>query len=169
MFCLPTTDGIEVETARRLGLLGRVMADRIRATIREERGLVYSAGVRSFASDTFPGFGYFSSSIDLDPDKVPAVVEAVQEITAKLHAEGVSADELERARLPVLTSIRDSARTNAYWLDSVLARAQSDPRVLDWARTRESFTAAISADELNELVQRFVNPDRVSRAITLPQ
>lgn len=169
LFCWPTTDGIEVETARRLGLLGRIMADRIRATIREERGLVYSAGVRSFASDTFPGFGYFSSSIDLDPDKVPAVVEAVQEITAKLHAEGVSADELERARLPVLTSIRDSARTNAYWLDSVLARAQSDPRVLDWARTRESFTAAISADELNELVQRFVHPDRVSRAIILPQ
>ena len=41
--------------------------------------------------------------------------------------------------------------------------------MLDWARTRESFTAAISADELNELVQRFVHPDRVSRAIILPQ
>ena len=45
-------------------------------------------------------------------------------------------DELNRAKQPVLTNVRESARTNTYWIGSVLAKAQEKPEVLDWARSR---------------------------------
>jgi zinc protease len=169
VFYWPTTDGMNVHTARRLGLLSRVMTERLRLSLREELGLVYSASVRSNSSDTFPGYGYFNSSIDLDPGTVPQIIAAIEDLTSGLHTEGVTDDELERSKLPALTSIRDSGRTNGYWLGNVLARAQSQPEVLDWARTRESDTAAITVAELNELVQRYLHPDRISRAVILPR
>jgi hypothetical protein len=59
----------------------------------------------------------------------------------------VSADELERARLPLLTSLRESLRMNGYWLNSVLARAQEKPEVSIGLRTRLADTEAITTDE----------------------
>ena len=43
----------------------------------------------------------------------------------------VAEDELDRAKKPVLTMLRESSRTNDYWLRSVLSRAQERPEVLD--------------------------------------
>ena len=43
-------------------------------------------------------------------------------------------DELERAKKPILTALRESARTNPYWLGAVIGSCQEFPQRLDWAR-----------------------------------
>jgi len=168
VFYWPTQDGLDARVARRLNLLASILTDRMRVTLREEMGGTYSASVRSAASDVFPGYGYFASGIDVDPTMVAKIAEAVTALSADLHANGVTEDELSRAKLPALTSIRESARTNGYWLSSVLARVQEKPIVLEWARTRESDVTAITKAEIDALAKAYLAPTRISRAVVLP-
>ena len=64
--------------------------------------------------------------------------------------------------------MRESLRTNGYWLNTVLAKAQEKPQVLDWARTRTADVESITRAELSALAKQFFRRDRVSRATVLP-
>jgi zinc protease len=168
LFYWPTTDGRDAHTSRRLGLLASVVTDRMRLRLREEMGGTYSPSARSVASDTFPGYGYLTSGIDIDPAAAEQIAEAVTALSAELHQRGVTEDELTRAKRPALTSIRESARSNAYWLNSVLARAQERPEVLGWARNREADVASITKAEVDQLARMYLDPSRLSRAVVIP-
>ena len=77
-------------------------------------------------------------------------------------------DELTRAKLPVLTALRESARTNGYWLGQVLDRAKEKPALLDWCRTRYSDNEAITKAELDALAKQYFVPARVCRVVSRP-
>ncbi|MCW5547619.1 MAG: insulinase family protein [Opitutaceae bacterium] len=163
-----TTDGRDVQTARRLNLLGSVLRDRMRVKIRNELGGAYSPGAGSTTSEVFPGYGWMQASVTVDPEQAALIREAVVQIAADLHRDGVTAEELERAKLPQLTSIRESLRDNAYWHGSVLARAQSKPEVLDWARSRLADIESITAEELTALARSYLGADQAFRVTVLP-
>jgi len=164
----PTTDARDVRVTRRLALLGEVFADRLRLKVREELGGAYSPGAGNLSSDTYHGYGYMNANVTVDPERAAEIAGVVTEIAADLAAHGVTDDELDRARQPVLTSIRETARTNGYWLGSVLAAAQEFPERLDWSRTRTSDFEAITKAEVDALARAYLGTDRVSRAIVLP-
>ncbi|MBI5689804.1 MAG: insulinase family protein [Verrucomicrobia bacterium] len=164
----PTADAQDVRRARRLTMLASVFSDRLRVKIREEMGGTYSPRASSFASDTYTGYGYLTTSIDVDPAMAEKVREAVVGIADDLAKNGVTAEELERARLPARTAVKESLRTNGYWLGSVLARAQEKPEVLDWARTRTADMEAITAEELGALARQYLGREKVSRVTILP-
>lgn len=168
LFYWPTTDGIDARTSRRLNLLASVLTDRLRLRLREDMGGTYSPSARSVASDTFPGYGYLTSGIDIDPATADQIAGAVSALSGELHRQGITEDELTRAKRPALTSIRESARTNAYWLSSVLARAQERPEVLAWARNREADVASITKEEMDQLARAYLDPSRLSRAVIVP-
>lgn len=164
----PTTDGRDVRRARRLNLLGEVFNDRLRQKVREELGDAYNPWVGSTASDLFAGYGYLQSNVTIDPPRARQVADIIVQIAADLAAKGVTDEELERAKKPVLTSLRESSRTNSYWLGSVLARAQTRPEVLEWCRTRYADNESITATELSELASRYLGGARASRATAIP-
>ena len=85
-----------------------------------------------------------------------------------LAKNGVTDDELKRAKEPVLTALRESARTNGYWLGSVLARAQEKPEVLDWCRSRYADNESISVADLNALAKSYLGAARASRVVIAP-
>jgi zinc protease len=128
----------------------------------------YSPSARSNSSDVYPNYGYIMSAIDIDPTMKGQIEAAIKAISADLFAHGVNDDELARAKQPILTGVRESVRTNGYWLGSVVARAQEKPIVLDWARTRESDITGISKTEIDDLAKRYLNPERGSRVFILP-
>ena len=164
----PTNDGMDPRRARCLSLLASVYGDRLRVKIREEMGGTYSARAQSNASDVFPGYGHLSTQIDVDPAAAEKIAEAAISLADDLAKNGVTEEELNRARLPVLTAAKDSTRSNTYWLSSVLAQAQEKPEMLNWARTRISDLEAISVSELNALAKDYLARGRVSRATVLP-
>ena len=164
----PTTDGDEVKRTRRLDLLASVLNDRLRVKIREELGGTYSPSAHSFASDTFPGYGYFTAAVDVDPAKAAQITESIIALADDLAQHGVTEDELARAKQPALTAVKESLRKNAYWLGSVLARAQEKPEVLDWSRTRLPDIEAITAADLSALAKTYLGRDRASRVIVRP-
>jgi zinc protease len=164
----PTNDTIDIHRGRRLNLLGSIFNDRLRVKVREEVGGTYSPRGGSNASDTFPGYGYMAASIDVDPPKAGEMAKLVIDIADDLAQKGVTEDELERARLPLMTALNESLRSNTYWLTAVLSRAQEKPEVLDWARDRLADTKSITTDELSALAKSYLGRDRVSRATVLP-
>jgi len=164
----PTNDAFDVKRARRLSMLANVFGDRLRVKIREEMGGSYSPRAISSASDTFPGYGYITTSIDVDPAMATKVGDAALALADDLAKNGVTEEELTRARQPALTSIKESARTNGYWLGNVLSRAQEKPEVLDWARSRQSDVEAITAAELSAYAKSYLGREHASRVTVLP-
>lgn len=162
------TDSRDANISRRLGLLGAVLNDRLRVKIREQMGDTYSPNAGVNLSDTFTGYGHLVATVVTSPDKARAVIDAVKAAAADLHANGVTEEELVRAKQPALTGIRQSMRTNPYWLGNVLSAAQEQPERLEWARTRLSGTEAITAAELSEFAKQYLNPAKVHEFMSLP-
>lgn len=165
----PTTDSRDVHVARRLSVLANVLTDRLRIKIREELGGAYSPRASSRPSDTFEGYGFLMSQITVEPNMAEEIADAATELAASLAADGVSEDELNRAREPILTSLRESSRTNGYWMGAVLGRAQEFPQRLDWSRSRYSDFEAITASEIDVLAEAYLGADKVFRVIVLPE
>jgi zinc protease len=164
----PSTDGREAARQRRLSMLASVFNDRLRVKVREEIGATYSPRAGSNASDIFPGYGYFSSSVDVDPPTAAKIADLIISVADDLANNGVTDEELNRAKQPALTAIQESMRTNGYWLTAVLARAQEKPQVLEWARTRFADVQSITAAELSQLAGEYLDRERASRATVLP-
>lgn len=162
------TDSRDVDVARRLSLLGSVLADRLRVKIREEMGDTYSPNAGISLSDTYTHYGHVVASASVAPDKARAVADAMKEAAADLYANGVTEDELIRAKQPALSVIRQSMRTNPYWLGNVLASAQEHPERLEWSRTRLAGVEAITAAELTELAKQYLRPEKVHEFLSLP-
>ncbi len=164
----PTTDGTDIKRTRRLSLLAEVLSDRLRVKVREELGDAYSPGAGSNTSELYPEYGYMIAGTTVEPAKTKAIADIITQLAAELCEKGVTEDELERAKKPILTSIRESSRTNAYWMGSVVSRAQEKPAVLDWARSRASDFEAITAAELSALAKSYLSGDRASRVVITP-
>ena len=164
----PTTDGSDIQRARRLNLLAAVFSDRLRVKVREEIGGTYAPQAASNANDIFPGYGFLVANIDVAPADAAKITALVLSIADDLAQHGVTADELTRAKQPSLTAIRESLRNNGYWLGSVLSRAQEKPAVLDWARTRVADFEGITAADLSTLAKAYLGREHASRATILP-
>jgi zinc protease len=165
----PTTDRSDIRKARRLSVLGEILADRLRVKIREEWGEAYSPSAGSQNSDTFTGVGYLICYSPGDPDKSAEVSARIREIAAELATTGASEDEFQRALKPMLAGLEVQRRDNRYWLGSVLARAQEKPETLDWARTMPDDFSSITREEVNKLAAEYLAADRVREIlITTP-
>jgi zinc protease len=165
----PTTDANDIHRTRRLMMLSEVLSDRLRVKVRQELGGAYSPDAGSVPSDAFPGYGYMLANVTVDPAKAAEITDVMLAIANDLNKTGVTEDELERAKQPILTSLRESARTNGYWIGSVLSRAQEKPEVLDWCRSRYDDNKAITKADLDALAKNYLVPDRVCRVIVRPE
>jgi zinc protease len=163
----PTADAMDVHRARRLAMLASVLSDRLRVRVREQMGSAYSPSVASSASDILPGYGYLAAIVITEPSKAKQVQDVVVAVAADMCANGVAQDELDRAKNPIMTQIRESERTNGYWL-TVLSRAQERPEVLDWARSRRFDFQSITKADIDALASAYLPAEKASRVVIHP-
>jgi zinc protease len=164
----PTADARDVSRARRLALLAMIFDDRLRVKIREQMGDAYSPEAGSEPSDTFTNYGFIATECIVAPDKAGTVAQTIRAIAADLCANGVTADELERAKAPILTSLRESARTNPYWLGAVIGSCQEFPQRLDWARTRLTDTQSVTKDDVDALAKLYLGDEKAFQVEVIP-
>src|SRR5262249_57048994 len=98
----PTTDDSNPRTQRTLELLRAVLQLKLIERVRESEGATYSPSAQAFFSHANPGYGYLGVSLDLVPENVNRFFGIVDQIAASIAAGNISADELERARRPIL-------------------------------------------------------------------
>ncbi|MCW5212759.1 insulinase family protein [Desulfobulbus sp. TB] len=164
----PTADFWNISRTRRLNVLASVLDDRMRKLIREELGAAYSPYAYNQSSLVDPDFGVLRSVVVVDPAQADMVAHKLQELGTQLATGKITADELERALEPMLTSIRDLVRTNRYWLNSVLVESFRHPERLEWPKTIQSDIAAITTQELSALAVKYLRPERAAQVILLP-
>ncbi|HET7536688.1 MAG TPA: insulinase family protein [Candidatus Didemnitutus sp.] len=165
----PATDNRDVKLARRLTLLASVFSDRLRKKIREEMGDTYSPSAGANLSDTFRGYGLISADATVAPEQARKVADAMRAVADDLQKNGVTEDELLRAKQPAITAIKQSMRTNPYWLGNVLAAGQEFPERIEWSRTRLSDMESITPAELTPLAAQYLVAAKVSEFISLPE
>lgn len=164
-----TTDARDVHVQRRNTLLAQVFADRLRVEVRDKLGDAYSPYARNNSSEVYPGYGIFMSYLEVDPAKTQTVADVVTKIADDLYANGVTEEELGRAKQPFLTALRESARTNTYWLSAVLESAQENPQHLDWSRSRYKDFGSISKAEVDALAKTYFAPGKESKVTVIPE
>jgi zinc protease len=110
--------------------------------------------------------GVFSVNADLEPERLPAVVEGIAEATTRLALAGPGADDLERAKTLLLARWArrlESMEGRAAALAA--AEALGDVEILD----REyAALAAVTADDVRRAAGRYLLPDAVAAVTYLP-
>jgi zinc protease len=163
----PTTDAVGDRTeARQASILAEVLKLRVLEEIRERQALAYSPGVRASASDVYEDYGSISIQAETAADKLDAFYAAVEAIITSLRDEPISDDELNRARLPVIESLRRSQASNEYWLTQ-LADVADRPSEIEQTLTHISDLEAITTADVQALAKRYLRPDTAWRAVVV--
>lgn len=160
----PTVDSVgDRREARTVSVLARVMQLRVTEELREKQGVAYSPAVGTSSSTAFPNYGYLFTQVETPPEALPGFFETVDQIAADLRETPITADELQRARLPAVEGTRRAQATNAYWvsqLDGVVAY----PARLDAARRVVADLEAVTPEDIQRAAQTYLQPHRAWRA-----
>jgi zinc protease len=164
----PTVDATrDLTEARKVEVLAAVLRLRVLEEIREKEGLAYSPGVSSSYSDTYKGYGTLGVQAQTAPDKLPAFFAAVDAIVQRLRDEPISADELKRAREPIIEGTKRGMTTNYWWLSQLtflVDRPWYEPQALTSIGDMEALTPA----DIQALAQKYLQPGKAWRAEVMP-
>jgi zinc protease len=156
------------QEARTLRVMSQIMENRLTEGLRETEGATYSPQANATASLTFPRYGYVSSDVEIPPAKIDVFYRDLDKIASDLKAAPVSADELDRAKKPLLEGLEKSRQTNEYWLEQ-LSGAQMEPRKIDAVRTVSDSLKRVDAAAIQKAAQTWLKDDRIWKLEIRPQ
>ncbi len=151
-----TDDFWDIMQTRKLSVLSRVFSERLRKTVREALGASYSPYVYNQPSLIYEGYGVMNAVVNLSPGAVDMVVEQVNALIGDLVENGVTSEELELVKAPLLNHLAVLRQNNGYWLNSVMSNSFRYPERLDWANHLISGYSGITAQELSELAKQYL-------------
>ncbi|MDR0755447.1 MAG: insulinase family protein [Puniceicoccales bacterium] len=164
----PTESIWNVDHVRKLNILGDILENRLLFTIRQEMGDTYSPKVVCQHSETFTNRGAIAAILSVDPQKASDLAHKIVCIANAIAEQGITADELMRAINPFVTNLKNSLRTNAYWMN-VLCNAQEYPVKLTWPVDCIQAYQAIQAQEVQQVAQLYLKADNALQIIITPQ
>jgi zinc protease len=132
-----------------------ILQTRLVDTVREKLGMTYSPDVAADNSLELRGQGYFAAMIETPPANFAAFHSLLAEQLKDLATKPVSADELERAKQPLIEAQRKKLETNGYWL-AKLTQMTREPRVREQALGQVDHISAVTAADVQALVAKLV-------------
>ncbi|MBP9914537.1 MAG: insulinase family protein, partial [Opitutaceae bacterium] len=148
-FAWPARHLADTRAARALQLATDALVDRLRVKLREEKGVTYAPAGGVDRAPSQPDFAYAWLKLGFDPALVKKLAERVNKIADELARRGLTEEEFTRLSEPLRTRAAENLRNNDWWLHKVLLRAQTEPAVLDDARTLSTGFADLTRDEVN--------------------
>lgn len=164
----PTTDIWDIHTTRCVSILSEIFSDQMMQRIREKLGAAYSPFSYNRPSRAYPGYGVLQALVIVNPKDADTVREAIASIAADLAKNGVTKDELKRARKPILTGIKEQIKTNGYWLNTVLKGSARHPAQLEWSRTILADYQTIKAGEIDRVAKDYLTPSAAADIFIYP-
>lgn len=164
----PLTGDNGYPTRFRAKLLAKILEQRLWQKLRVEAGEAYILGAGFHYSDTFrTPLDYLECRAEAAPDRMEHLANIIREVAATLAREGVTAEELERARQPFVRDTESGLRDND-WLLDMISVAQSNPAYAEgWARALDAYHSA-TLDEINALARRVFTPEPLYQLIVGP-
>lgn len=133
-----------------LRVAGGVLQARLIDTVREKLGLTYTPQTDVTASVQIAGLGYLGAILETPPANFPAFRTALAGLIADLAAKPISADELERARKPLVEGRAKDMEGNSFW-STWLPLVLRDPRVRRQVLETGPGMAAVTAADVQAL------------------
>ncbi|MCJ7615194.1 MAG: insulinase family protein [Desulfobacterales bacterium] len=165
----PTEDIWDISRTRRLSVLADIFSNRLRESIREKLGTVYSSTAYNQPGRAYPGYGVFQAFVHVDPDDSDLIVSEIKGIASDLVEKGITEDELRRSLDPTITSIKDLLRKNEYWLNTVLSGSLRHPQKLDWSRTIMKGYSSITSDDISKTARKYLDNEKAAIIIIKPE
>ena len=165
----PTTDFSNVSEVRRLFVLAKALGNRVLERMRNEQGLTYSAQGNHAPSQAFPGFGFLYAIVDAPPGKARQIAEEMSDIGAAIYRDGVSADELERARNPLVSELKRLLQTNGYLLSAIVSGSQENPEKLTRATTSVPELESMTVADPDQVARKYLRPDAALPVVIVPR
>jgi zinc protease len=153
---------------RRLNVLTAVLRLRVLDEIRERQALAYAPRVSSEYSDTYKGYGTISVQAETAPDKLPAFFAAMDTIIRKLRDAPIGADELKRAREPLVERMKRNMDSNDWWLDQ-LTYSVDRPWYLPQTLTAIDDMEKLTPADIQALAQKYLRPELAWKAEVVPE
>jgi zinc protease len=164
-----TDDFWNIHQTRGLHLLAEIFSDKMRRVIREKLAASYSPQVYNSSSRIYSGYGVMRAMLIVDPNQVKMLKKEVLNIARDMWHGKISEEELERAKGPMLTSLKDMVRTNRYWLNSVLSLSERYPQQLQWPVSILSDFEHFSLQEVQALGKMYLAPDKAAVINVVPR
>ncbi len=164
-----TTDRSNIHKTRVLGLLSELVNERLRVVIREKLGESYSPFAYNSSSELFKDYGVLKIFVYAKKDDIDKIEHYLLEMIEDLKKGGISDDEFERIKKPLLTQIKDQIKTNNYWINSVMTNMSRYPEKVNWAKTILEDYKRITKAEVLAAAKEYLNNDRLSIIIIKPK
>ncbi|MBW8784295.1 MAG: insulinase family protein, partial [Novosphingobium sp.] len=132
-----------------------ILSARLVDTVREKLGMTYSPMVNADASLELKGQGYFTAAIETPQANFAAFHALLADQFKDLAAKPASADELARAKQPLIETQRKQEETNDYWLGK-LTQMTREPRVRGQALEQIANIQAVTAADVQAFAQKYV-------------
>lgn len=170
----PTPGEGDVQLARALSLLGRILQLRINGLIREQAGLSYSPVGGWQTLTPVSNHGRLFLQAMGSPADLARIAALMVQIVESLRAAPPTPDEIQRALGPMLEQRARQRQTNAFWLDRLSPEGLPQPPSLrgpGLAALDASYDAdltAVTAQDLHRLARRYLRMDRAVQVIVEP-
>ncbi len=159
----------DVHTLRRLETLAEVLEHRVHREIREGMGATYDPSGSVWNGDTLRDDGYLMVHLTAPPADALKLAKRITALAEDLASNGLTADELEAVRQPILSGNDARLRDNNYWLHHVLQGVQEEPMRLEWPRSRERDYRAMTVPELNLLAKKYLPRAAAQTFVAVPR
>jgi zinc protease len=165
----PTDDFFDnPQMARTLRVLAQVIENRLIDDLRKAAGETYSPEASAEASLVYPKYGYLAALVEIPPARMADFYADLTRIAADLRSTDVSADELQRAKKPLIEGLQKSRATNGYWLEQ-LSSVHDEPRKLDAVRGVVQSLEKVDAAMLRQAAQAYLQDDKLWKLEVEPQ
>jgi zinc protease len=168
MIFWPTDDYFDDPAeARALHVMESVLRLRTIDRLREELGATYSPLVLRESSETLDEFGLVGMGAEVNPAQLDRLMQVIEEVAEGLKTGDVQADELARAREPMLQALSRDRAGNEFWIGR-LAGSTWDTRRLESIRTQEQLVQAVTAADIRRIAQKYLGRGSTLRLLVEP-
>lgn len=154
--------------SRKLEVLAAVFRDRLLDRLRSQAGVSYSPNVDNNWPVGLPGGGRIMAIGMVPPDRTGFFFDLARELAADLVKTPVPADELDRAKLPVIQLIARMSSGNMFWMNQTQggtrdpARLAAIPGIINDIRST-------TPEELQALAAKYLVPSKDWSMAVVPE
>ncbi len=159
-----TSFGKDMRKMRTATILSAILDDVLRKDVREGEGNVYSPFAYYSNVPWLDYFGFTSAASFVEPSYNQQLLKILDECGRKLQKQ-ITQDEFERAKIPIIKSLKTAERNNKYWLISVMSQSQAEPIMIDMALNRIEYYNAVSLEDVREMAKEIFAETPISISV----
>ena len=124
--------------------------------VREKLAIAYSPYAGHSFNQDYTNYCYLMFFAEVEPKNINATQEAFNSIIKETFEKGITSDDLEAVRKPTINQIKDTIKTNEYWIGRVLSGSVAHPENLKYASTFLKSYEGVTVEQINAIIKKYL-------------